>query len=147
MNGTAPDYQEGGPIDELENLEALSYSSEKGVTISSPGLSMQFVLIEGDAAASVDEMPPGPEFFDLRQNYPNPFNPTTTISYFIPASSNVRLTVYDMLGREVAVLVNEQKTPGIYKATFDGRQFSSGIYFYRLQAGSRIMKQKMVMIK
>jgi hypothetical protein len=147
VNGTAPDYDEGGPIGELENLEALSYPSEKGVTISSPKLSMQFILIEGSATVFVDEMPQVPTAFDLRQNYPNPFNPMTTISYSIPTVSNVCLTVYDMLGRELAVLVNEQKTPGIYNATFDGRQFASGIYFYRLQAGSRIMKQKMVMIK
>jgi hypothetical protein len=85
--------------------------------------------------------------FALSQNYPNPFNPTTTISYSIPSVSQVRLTVYDVMGRQVAVLVDEKKAAGVYKVSFDGQRMASGMYFYKLEAGSRIMKQKMVMLK
>jgi hypothetical protein len=85
--------------------------------------------------------------FALSHNYPNPFNPTTTISYSIASVFPVRLTVYDVTGRQVAVLVDGKQSPGVYKVNFDGRQMASGIYFYKLEAGSRVFKQKMVMIK
>jgi len=88
-----------------------------------------------------------PEEFGLKQNYPNPFNPTTTISYDIPKATHVRLSVFDMLGREVAVLVDGMKQPGSFKATFDGKQVASGIYFYKMEADSKVFKQKMVLIK
>ena len=78
-----------------------------------------------------------PDAYELYQNYPNPFNPTTVISYRLPVVSNVTLKVYDVLGREVATLVNEPKTPGNYEVTFDGSDLSSGIYFYRLQVNSQ----------
>ena len=85
--------------------------------------------------------------FALAQNYPNPFNPETTISYSIPTVSQVRLTMFDVMGRQVAVLVDEKKAAGVYKVRFDGRRLASGIYFYRLEAGSHVFKQKMVMLK
>ncbi|HDQ44091.1 MAG TPA: T9SS type A sorting domain-containing protein, partial [bacterium] len=85
--------------------------------------------------------------FNLSQNYPNPFNPTTMISYTIPAASEVRLSVYDILGREVAVLVDENKTAGAHEVLFDGMSLSSGLYFYRLQAGDQVKTQKMMMLK
>jgi hypothetical protein len=71
----------------------------------------------------------------LLQNYPNPFNPTTVISFQLSAVSEVKLSVYDILGREVAVLVNERKGPGSYEVRFDGSNLASGVYFYRLQVG------------
>jgi len=83
---------------------------------------------------AVDQSRPGPASFRLGQNYPNPFNPTTAISYQLAAVSEVKLTVYDMLGREVAVLVNEKKGPGSYEVTFDGSHLASGMYFYRIMA-------------
>ncbi|MCL4511104.1 MAG: T9SS type A sorting domain-containing protein [Bacteroidetes bacterium] len=75
-----------------------------------------------------------PEKFYLNQNYPNPFNPTTAIGYQLSAVSHVTLKVYDMLGREVATLVDGQQNPGVYKVTFDGGKYSSGVYFYRIVA-------------
>ncbi len=74
-----------------------------------------------------------PGAFALLQNYPNPFNPSTTIRYEIPGVSEVRMSVFDMLGREVTVLVNERKDAGVYEVRFDGTTFSSGVYFYRLR--------------
>ena len=87
------------------------------------------------APASVQDADAVPVEFSLLQNYPNPFNPTTEISYQVPVASTVRLAVYDLLGREVAVLVNERKAPGSYEVKFDGSSLSSGVYIYRLQAG------------
>jgi uncharacterized delta-60 repeat protein len=88
-----------------------------------------------------------PNQFNLAQNYPNPFNPTTTIQYSIPQRSNVTLKVYDILGNEVATLVNEERARGVYSVNFDASQLASGIYFYRIQAGSFIETKKMILIK
>ncbi len=88
-----------------------------------------------------------PEEFYLSQNYPNPFNPTTTIRYSIPQNSKVTLKVYDILGREVATLVNEAKQPGNYEVAFNGSGLASGIYFYRLQAGNFSATKKLILMK
>jgi len=88
-----------------------------------------------------------PARFALLQNYPNPFNPTTVISYQLPVASSVRLVVYDMLGRDVAVLVNEKKEPGNYEVQFDGSGLSSGVYFYRLTAGDFVSTKRMLLIR
>jgi hypothetical protein len=88
-----------------------------------------------------------PNEFKLLQNYPNPFNPSTTISYSIPELSFVTLKVYDVLGSEIATLVNEEKPIGNYEVVFDASNYSNGIYFYRLQAGSFVETKKMVLMK
>ncbi|MFH1195305.1 MAG: discoidin domain-containing protein, partial [bacterium] len=103
-----------------------------------------------------------PVNFDLSQNYPNPFNPTTTIKFTIPSVEtgqlarqltggaslqHVTLKIFDVLGREVAELVNEYKNPGSYQVEFDGSNLSSGIYFYKLQAGEYSAVRKMMLIK
>ncbi|MDQ7818243.1 MAG: T9SS type A sorting domain-containing protein [Melioribacteraceae bacterium] len=93
-----------------------------------------------------------PNNFVLYQNYPNPFNPTTTIKYSIPAESNQRaifttLKIYDLLGSEVASLVNEIKSPGNYEVKFNAGKLPSGIYFYRLQSGGFMYSRKMLLIK
>ena len=88
-----------------------------------------------------------PAVFSLSQNYPNPFNPTTTLKYQLPASSKVTLKVYDVLGNEVATLLNEEKEAGTYEVMFEASNYSSGIYFYRLQAGSFVETKKMVLMR
>ena len=88
-----------------------------------------------------------PKEFALEQNYPNPFNPTTIISYQIPVSNHVSLKVFDMLGKEVATLVNETKETGSYSAKVDGTKLSSGIYFYKLQSGNLIAVKKLTIMK
>jgi hypothetical protein len=88
-----------------------------------------------------------PSSFKLEQNYPNPFNPVTNISYSIPKSSLVKLVVYDMLGREVAVLENTQKQAGSYTINFDASNLSSGVYLYKIEAGDFTSSKKMTLVK
>ncbi len=88
-----------------------------------------------------------PEMFTLRQNYPNPFNPSTTISYRLPTQSNVMLKVYDVLGREVATLVNRVEQPGYKSVNFNANNLVSGVYYYRLQAGNLIDTKKLVLLR
>jgi hypothetical protein len=88
-----------------------------------------------------------PKDFVLFQNYPNPFNPTTVIHYYLPVASHAVVKVYDVLGREVATLVNEQKSAGSYQVTFDAHLLTSGVYFYSLQAGSFAETKKLILIK
>ena len=88
-----------------------------------------------------------PSSFKLHQNYPNPFNPSTQIKYDLPYDADVKITVYDMLGKELAVLVNEQKTAGNYEVNFDASQLSSGMYFYKFEAGSYSETKKMLFVK
>lgn len=88
-----------------------------------------------------------PVKFDLKQNYPNPFNPSTSISFDLPKSEFVNLTVYNSVGQEVAVLVNETKSAGTHELTFDASRLPSGIYLYRIQAGEYTKSMKMSLIK
>lgn len=88
-----------------------------------------------------------PTVFALYPNYPNPFNPTTTIKFSIPNPQFVTLKVFDILGREVTTLVNEEKLPGNYEIQFDGSNLPSGVYFYRLQAGSFSDTKKFILLK
>jgi hypothetical protein len=95
-----------------------------------------------------------PARFELEQNYPNPFNPTTSIKYTIAGTgglglgaSNTRIVIYDLLGREVAVLVDEPKAPGSYQVLFDGSGLASGVYYYRLQAGTFNQTRSFVLLR
>jgi hypothetical protein len=99
-----------------------------------------------DMATSVDPTTVVKEFA-LYQSYPNPFNPKTVVSSQLPVGSHVRLIVYDALGREVAVLVDEERPAGSYRDTFDGSGLASGVYYYRLTAGSFTDTKKMVLMK
>ncbi len=85
--------------------------------------------------------------FSLSQNYPNPFNPNTKINFSLPKGDYVSLRVYDMLGREVKVLVSENLTAGEYQADFDAKGLSSGMYYYSLRAGEYVDVKKMVLVK
>jgi hypothetical protein len=85
--------------------------------------------------------------FELAQNYPNPFNPSTEISFTLAKSEKVRLAVYNLLGKEVAVLVNGTRNAGSQTVTFNAKNLSSGVYFYKLQAGSTVLAKKMMLLK
>jgi hypothetical protein len=88
-----------------------------------------------------------PTNFSLSQNYPNPFNPTTIISYSIPKSAVVTLKVYDVLGKEIAILINGNQNVGTYNVSFDASHFSSGVYFYQLMSGNYTSIKKMIILK
>jgi hypothetical protein len=100
-----------------------------------------------DPMLSAGEPQTVPSTFELCQNYPNPFNPKTVVSCQLPAASSVRLVVYDLLGREVAVLLDEERPPGAYSITFDASNFASGVYFYRLTAGEYVAIRKMLLLR
>ncbi len=103
----------------------------------------------GDMINDVKEIPGDglPIAYDLGQNYPNPFNPTTSIRFSIPEAGLVTLKVFNLLGQEVATLVNSEKTSGVYEATFDASSVSSGIYFYTLEAKNFTSTKKMILLK
>ena len=107
----------------------------------------EIMLLSGPTvtSAGIPDGPPGQ--FRLAQNYPNPFNPGTVISFQLPVSSDVKLEVFDLLGRSVALLVNEKRSAGNYSVSWDGSKMPSGIYFARMQAGETLLSQKMVLIK
>ncbi len=101
-----------------------------------------------DTVTSVSEVNPNePNKYSLSLAYPNPFNPTTTIRYQIPVNSHVLLKVYDVLGNEVATLVNEYKPAGSYEVEFSASQLSSGVYLYALQAGEYVDTKKLILLK
>jgi hypothetical protein len=85
--------------------------------------------------------------YELSQNYPNPFNPVTTIQFQVPSLKFVKLVVYDVLGREVRTLVNEYKQAGSYIVSFDGSDFASGVYFYRIESGDFVQVKRMILLK
>jgi hypothetical protein len=97
--------------------------------------------------AIYDNMPSLPDRFVLLQNYPNPFNAQTTIRFVLPESQIVQLTIYDLLGRRVETIIDEYLQVGVHAVTFDASHLSSGVYFYRLQAGERIETKRMVLLK
>ena len=91
--------------------------------------------------------PPLPNNFSLEQNYPNPFNPTTTIRYALPHRSNVTLSLFNMLGQQVAMLVNADQDAGNHEVRFDGTRLASGVYFYQLRAGDFIDTKKLLLVR
>jgi len=102
-------------------------------------------VINRTSSEDVDEIPGR---FALEQNYPNPFNPTTSIRFELPATRDVTLTVYNVLGQQVTTLLDGvQLTRGTHRATFDARDLASGLYVYRLQAGSDIATRTMMLVK
>ena len=159
------------PIGFLYRADLTSYASLDSASID---LQLQFADIAGNntnwtisPAFTVGKMPTITDVKDseventikeysykLNRNYPNPFNPSTIISYSLAKRGNVKLKIYDVLGREVATLVNKNQSAGNYEVQFDAsassataRNLTSGIYFYRLQSGNFVESKKMVLVK
>jgi hypothetical protein len=136
---------------------ALDWLLVKGIgiyheeTLEISGRHLLGAIINGVKYGSVLSIPEihstVPTNLALFQNYPNPFNPSTTINYELPKSSEVRLSVFDILGREVSVLVNERREAGVHEVKFDSSNLASGVYFYRLQAGNFVQSKKLVIVK
>ena len=110
------------------------------------GWTMDSLLIQ-DIPFGIEENGDPLNTFSLEQNYPNPFNPTTTIKYEIPNTANIKLIIYDILGREIQTLVNEIQNPGIYEIEFNAASMSSGVYIYKIQAGEFMATRKMVILR
>jgi Secretion system C-terminal sorting domain len=138
--------------------DIASFCSLSQTTYGYPGVSLweynqiahEYVWDEYTSAwqtTSVSTPGHAPNQYSLSQNYPNPFNPSTTITYSVPLTGEVALKVYDLLGREVSVLVNEWKAPGSYSVQFNANGLGSGVYMYRLTTGSFIQSQKMIVLK
>jgi hypothetical protein len=134
-------------MDETRRIINLELKSGEEVTIDNSTISK--LMVSGEQ--TVKE-------FSLEQNYPNPFNPSTKIRFTIPSviairqlpekqSQTVTLKVFDVLGNEVTTLVNEEKAEGSYEVEFNAANYSSGIYFYRLQAGSFVETKKMILLR
>jgi hypothetical protein len=147
-----------GPADEEEELHVHVYDGETGELYSDVGTVMyapQSMLGQAASPVTLDLANAGlapdlrelPEEFELYPNYPNPFNPVTVIGYDLPESGRVTLTVYDVLGRRVANLVNEEQSAGRYRILFDARQYASGVYLYRLNVGNFTKVGKMMLVK
>jgi hypothetical protein len=85
--------------------------------------------------------------FNLAQNYPNPFNPVTTINFTLPKAGKVSLKIYNMLGQEVATLIDGHRTAGLYNVKWNAENFASGMYIYRLTSGTQSFSNKMLLIK
>ena len=124
-------HQNGGPNGEHSDNLWLDHFSWTGTGI---------VAID-------DDQPAVAKAFSLEQNYPNPFNPETRIRYSVPKSANVTLSVYNLVGQKVAVLVNETQASGTYEISFDASHLSSGVYFYQLQAGEFSNVRKMLLTR
>jgi len=116
-------------------------------TMHNPAVRTIMNLIASTEPSAVDEQVNLVNNFKLLQNYPNPFNPTTRIFYVISRTTNVNLKVYNITGNEVATLVNEVKGPGIYNAEFNGKNLSSGVYFYKLTAEKYSAVRKMILLR
>ena len=109
--------------------------------------SVQTIVAGGDKMLSLIHISSSPDNFYLSQNYPNPFNPSTKITYSVASLSNVILKVYDILGREVLTLVNEEKPAGRYEVSFNASSLASGVYFYQIKAGSFVQTKKLMLLK
>lgn len=125
-------------------LSGRSMTKEERRNIVSEGIFLIAGMKSGD---EISENTLAPSSYSLNQNYPNPFNPETNISFSVPVEGLVKLKVFDITGREVAVLVNEIRTPGSYNVLFNGATLSSGVYFYRIEAGSFVETKRMLMLK
>ena len=125
----------------IQGQNQVTYGQRRFVGNYTTGAILSTTAVSPGANAEI------PAKFSLAQNYPNPFNPATKIDFALPAASPVRLSVYNMLGQEVATLVNGTVTAGSHTVSFDGSRLASGIYFYRLVAGSYVSTMRMILVK
>jgi hypothetical protein len=149
--GTSKEFDDQPVLDNTQTLSTFKLVNGGG----SNTITFDNLLIDPLVATGVNGTPAVPQTMKLEQNYPNPFNPQSNVRYQISEISEVKLAVYDLLGREVAVLVNERKTPGSYEIRFDGMGLASGMYVYRLiahptdggHAGSYVETRTMLLLR
>ena len=129
---------------------SVKQTSDNGYVVSGNidgNLGILLVKSDKNGITSVDKTISTPNKYSLYQNYPNPFNPTTSINFSVPKSGLVKIKVYDLLGREVATLVNENKPAGNYHMQFNASKLVSGVYFYRMESGSYTQTKKLLLLK
>ncbi len=126
-------------------MSALYYENGEIYNFQTNGTTETYTMLK--TMTEIDQEEHQLQKFSLNQNYPNPFNPSTIIKYEIPERSFVTIKVYDVLGREIITLVNQEKPVGSYEVVFDSQGLTSGVYFYRMQAGSFVETKKMVLMK
>jgi hypothetical protein len=119
-----------------------------GIALAQTQVTLQAnTIVSPGNLSSVNDNSNVPQKFALEQNYPNPFNPSTIINFTLPKSGQVTLSVNDILGREVALLVNGRTEAGVHEVKFDGANLASGVYFYRLQAGDFVATKQLLLLK
>jgi hypothetical protein len=130
-----------------DGVDTLAVSSDYDIDSNTFTPIYRAITLTNSASVNNEVVAGLPEKFDLKPNYPNPFNPSTRISFDLPESAEVRLTVFDVLGRQVATLVNQPMKAGSHTVNFDAQRLASGVYIYRLEAGSFSMTRNMMLIK
>ena len=140
MSIMANDFDEDHAVDALEWSRGIFHGKL-------PERYASIVYSSSEPTAVQDKKPAAPAEFALLQNYPNPFNPTTTIAYSVNTTGHVELAVYDLLGHQVASLVNGVQTAGDYRITLDGQQLPSGVYIYTLKSAQSVLSNKMILMR
>ena len=138
-----------GGIDKITTSENSRYVKILGLQRGTQyGYSLFEIVVHGTPSTDVQAATLTlPTVFSLGNNYPNPFNPVTIVDFQLPVAAHVKLNVFDILGREVEVLVNEKKDAGAYSVRFDASGLPSGVYFYRMQAGDFSQTRKLLLLK
>jgi len=154
INGTGNQSNDNGiswmPVDEnglVSSINSTIQFTTNYALINTFGIGIYRRNISEVTTIEQDLFESFPEFLSLKQNYPNPFNPNTKISLQSPIGSHQTLKIYDVLGNEVATLVNEYKPAGSYEVDFDANELSSVVYFYKLQAGDFVETKKMILLR
>ncbi|MDP4197675.1 MAG: T9SS type A sorting domain-containing protein, partial [Bacteroidota bacterium] len=145
------------PIKLLRVVLQLGYNDQKRVsgqtytgTLYFDNLRLKYPLGPTSAVGDNEESLAQPKEYSLKQNYPNPFNPSTVIEFTTTSETkdvNTTLKVYDLLGREVATLLNQRISAGVHKVVFNAENLTSGVYFYRLQSGNYVETKKMMLVR
>ena len=131
----------------LTQIQGYGIVTIKAERVSNPSENYSATFKGSTFPVSIKQISEVVEGFKLNQNYPNPFNPNTKIGFSIPQAGYVDLRVYDILGREVKVLLSQQLSIGEYEVDFDAKNFASGMYYYRLQTGDNVSVKKMTLVK
>lgn len=133
-------------VDPLPGRKPLVFANEGWDRNVAGWLSLGVFTVAGPTGVVGDANDAFPCRYELAQNFPNPCNPTTVLSLQVPVASDVKLSVFDLLGREVVVLVDGRRGPGRYAVTFDGSSLASGVYLYRLSAGAFTQTKSLVLL-
>lgn len=140
-----------GPGNEFDSGNALAVDNAGNVYVtggSDNASNTDFITIRYSSAIGIQPVSNEiPRIFSLAQNYPNPFNPVTKIKFNIPKSTQVKIVIFDLLGREIETLVDQQLNPGTYETDFEGSKYSSGVYFYKLISNDFYETKKMLLVK